>query len=78
MQLQARLGTEAIGLDGTEQLSSRDVDPAPARQKADANDNLRHEDDGVVDGPNRLDLGAGLIADQAQRSVKSRHDPNEL
>lgn len=79
LQLQERLGTEAVGLEGVEQLNSRDVDPAPAQQKADAD-----ADDHVLDNdvalvmPNSLNMGAEVIGDQEQHSGNVRHDPNEL
>ena len=77
LQLQERLGTEAVGLEGVEQLNSRDVDPAPARQKADADEHLL-DNDVALDMPNSLNMGAEVIGDQEQHSVNVRHDPTEL
>lgn len=87
MQLEARLGTEAVALEGTEQLNSRDVDPAPARQKGETDQPGGEE----ADQPLAKETDAGVVPDilerlgvtaqqeqQQQSSSKLRHDSSEL
>ena len=87
MQLEARLGTEAVALEGAEQLNSRDVDPAPARQKGKTDQPAGEE----ADQPLAKETDAGIVPDiverpevtaqqeqQQQSSSKLRHDSSEL
>lgn len=79
VQLEARLGTEAIALSSFEQVNSRDVDPSPARQESDEvlqsmnDDRAKHSVSNVpVQPDNPAEHG------QQPHSPTLRHDASEL